>query len=87
MTSTTYRVLAVPELLLQVFHLSSAEDLNSLALVCSSFAEMAIDTKWRTSTVPLTKLLAKLVPFYSDELGGCDEVRSEVYSDAHVGGG
>ncbi|KAG8875160.1 hypothetical protein FRB97_005369 [Tulasnella sp. 331] len=68
MSNSTHRVLAVPELLLRIFGLSSAADLDNLALVNSSWCGTEIDTKWRTCVVPLTQLLAKLPPFYDEKL-------------------
>ncbi|KAG8984651.1 hypothetical protein FRB93_006381 [Tulasnella sp. JGI-2019a] len=63
-----HRALAVPELLVSIFRLSTENDLNSLALVCSSWKDLALDIKWRTLTVPLTVLFKMLAPFCDEEL-------------------
>ncbi|KAG8992912.1 hypothetical protein FRB94_011187 [Tulasnella sp. JGI-2019a] len=66
--ATIHRALAVPELLLSILELSTGNDLNTFALVCSSWKDLALDIKWRTFTVRLTVLLKMLAPFRDEEL-------------------
>lgn len=74
MSNSPHRAPAVPELLLRIFGLSSAADLDSLALVRPSWCDTAIDTKWRTCVVRMTQLLATLLPFYDEDLEEFSEV-------------
>ncbi|KAG9029952.1 hypothetical protein FRB95_004705 [Tulasnella sp. JGI-2019a] len=61
-----HRALAVSEIPPRILGPCTEGDLESLALVCSSWKEKAQDTKWRTCEVPLKELLKKLTPFRDD---------------------
>ncbi|KAG9033448.1 hypothetical protein FRB95_014814 [Tulasnella sp. JGI-2019a] len=75
--ASTHRALAVPELFISIFGSSTGKDLNNLALVCSSWKELALDIKWRTSTVPLTIFLSRMAQFYCEDLNTFCEPLSE----------
>ncbi|KAG8992909.1 hypothetical protein FRB94_011184 [Tulasnella sp. JGI-2019a] len=76
--TSAHRALAVPGLLISIFGSSTGRDLNNLALVCSSWKELALDIKWRTSTVPLTVFLKRMAEFYRQEL---NTFRRNIYKD------
>ncbi|KAG8989414.1 hypothetical protein FRB94_014422, partial [Tulasnella sp. JGI-2019a] len=75
--ASIHRVLAIPELFISIFGSSTGRDLNSLALVCSSWKELALDIKWRTSTVPLTIFLSRMDQFYGGDFNAFGEPVSE----------
>ncbi|KAG9036911.1 hypothetical protein FRB95_007473 [Tulasnella sp. JGI-2019a] len=55
-------VLSIPELLLAIFGHLSVKELVVAALVCKAWSAPAVDTIWRTQTIMLSCLLAKLAP-------------------------
>ncbi|KAG9028000.1 hypothetical protein FRB95_007006 [Tulasnella sp. JGI-2019a] len=61
--SARQRALKTPEILLSVFQRLEVNDLNELAQVCKIWSPIAIDIKWRTSRIQLSRVLARLAPF------------------------
>lgn len=56
------RAFGVPQVQLGVFKRLDGKDLTRSAMVCKAWATPALDAKWRTCTIPLTRLLSKLSP-------------------------
>ncbi|KAG8991535.1 hypothetical protein FRB93_002747 [Tulasnella sp. JGI-2019a] len=56
------RALSIPELLLWTLEYLSAEELMVAALVCKVWSAPATDIRWRTQTITLSRLFAKLAP-------------------------
>ncbi|KAG8994101.1 hypothetical protein FRB94_010117 [Tulasnella sp. JGI-2019a] len=54
--------LYIPELLLGILEHLSVVDLMIAALVCKAWSAPAVETRWRTKTITLSCLLAKLAP-------------------------
>ncbi|RPD53877.1 hypothetical protein L226DRAFT_495192 [Lentinus tigrinus ALCF2SS1-7] len=59
--TTTQRVLTIPELLEMIFSFSDSEDLQSSALVCKVWSEVALDIRWR-NVDDLPRTLRLLAP-------------------------
>ncbi|KAG8986652.1 hypothetical protein FRB94_003143 [Tulasnella sp. JGI-2019a] len=66
-TGRPYPALSIPEVLLEVLENLSAQQLESAALVCRAWVNPAMDTKWRVTGIPLSRLLGKLAPIKSNQ--------------------
>lgn len=55
-----HAALITPELLLYYFYYLQGRDLATSASVCKAWSGTALDTLWRTQTVPLNTLMRKL---------------------------
>ncbi|KAG9015367.1 hypothetical protein FRB93_013067 [Tulasnella sp. JGI-2019a] len=61
--------LFVPEIILEIFEQLSAKGVVVAALVCKAWSGPAVDTKWRTQKIMLSRLLARLAPIGKDQHG------------------
>ncbi|KAG8984805.1 hypothetical protein FRB95_007340 [Tulasnella sp. JGI-2019a] len=61
-TEKTHPALYIPEILLEIFTMLSTTDLVRAAQTCKTWAEPALDTKWRTRMIKLSYLLSTLAP-------------------------
>lgn len=60
------RAFAVPEVQLEIFKRLDAGDLGRSARVCKAWTSLALDTKWRTCQIRLSRLLSRLAPLKVD---------------------
>ncbi|KAG8849807.1 hypothetical protein FRB96_000630 [Tulasnella sp. 330] len=60
------RPLTIPEVFLEILSRLSAKDLMASALVCRAWLTPAIDTKWRTQAIRLSRLLSQLAPLVDE---------------------
>lgn len=58
--ASTSRALSDPVIRLEIFKRLHAKDLSRLALVQRAWMSPAIETKWRTCKIKLSRLLSKL---------------------------
>lgn len=65
----SYPALAVPEVLLAILEKLSSKDLFSMALACKDWIEPALETRWRTGRIKISRLLATSIPL-DDKLYG-----------------
>ncbi|KAG8984281.1 hypothetical protein FRB94_006193 [Tulasnella sp. JGI-2019a] len=61
--------LAIPELLIKILEYLSADELMVAALVCRAWVDPVVDTEWRTQTIMLSRLLARLAPIRKSTRG------------------
>ncbi|KAG9024303.1 hypothetical protein FRB95_011700 [Tulasnella sp. JGI-2019a] len=66
--SEPHVALSIPELLQEILEHLSMEGLNTAALVCKAWLRPAVDTKWRTQNIKLSRLLSHLAPIERDGL-------------------
>ncbi|KAG8883475.1 hypothetical protein FRB98_003104 [Tulasnella sp. 332] len=60
------RALTIPEILLEILLKLSSKDLVTSALVCRAWLAPAVETKWRTQIILLSRLLTRLAPLVKD---------------------
>ncbi|KAG8885212.1 hypothetical protein FRB98_001894 [Tulasnella sp. 332] len=61
-TTQPHAALAVPEVLLEILENLSSEDLFNMAQTCKDWTGPALETRWKTGRIKLSRLLSVLVP-------------------------